>query len=117
MFFRKFNCHYAIIINNEKQYFEEYETKGLVEEIINLLIMNITDFIFEYNPETNSYVLKGSKDKEIMYLVIPATHKKLPVTEIADNAFANYENLEQVSFSSNIKQRCKTIYSYNSTSK
>ena len=39
-----------------------------------------------------------------MYLVIPATHKKLPVTEIADNAFANYENLEQVSFSSNIKK-------------
>lgn len=93
-----------ISINNEKQYFEEYETKGLVEEIINLLIMNITDFIFEYNPETNSYILKGSKDKEIMYLVIPATHKKLPVTEIADNAFANYENLEQVSFSSNIKK-------------
>jgi len=68
--------------------------------------LTISDSVLIYEKIDNgtAYKVVGCFNRNIENLVIPATHKGVPVTKVGVEAFKNYENLKTVTFGENIVQ-------------
>ncbi|MDE7082980.1 MAG: leucine-rich repeat domain-containing protein [Clostridia bacterium] len=68
---------------------------------------NGLDFIL--NADENSYTVTGN-DNTVKEITIPAEYYGLPVTEIGNSAFRNYENLEKVNIPNSIEKICDLAF-------
>jgi len=64
------------------------------------------DMRFKLNADGKSYSITGYGSGERTSLEIPAVHLDLPVTKIANGAFANHEELTEIKFSSSFEAPC-----------
>ena len=61
-----------------------------------------TLLIYEKLPNENAYAVCGVYNKALTEIVIPATHKGLPVTEISPYAFHGNQTIQKIYLGSNV---------------